>query len=62
MFYCDNPDAINDNDEMWVSELRVTGTKLIKFKDMHGFTSPEDFISGIGQNPSSWKEKEVINL
>ena len=62
IFHCDNPELINDNDEMWVSELTVTGSEMIKFKELIGFTSPEDFINGQGQHPGSWKHKEKIIL
>ena len=63
VFNCDDSDLINDNDEMWVAELRIIGEKMIKYKGLkHGFTSPEDFLEGNGMHPESWKEKEVIQL
>ena len=45
-----------------MSELTITGSEMIKFKELIGFTSPEDFIDGNGQHPSSWKQKEKIYL
>ena len=62
IFQCDNPELINDNDEMWVSELTVTGTEMIKFKDCKGTTSPEDFLEGEKQHPNNWEQKEKIIL
>ncbi len=62
VFECDDPTLFHDNDEMWVSELTITGSEMLKFKDNIGSTSPEDFIEGTGQHPSSWKIKEKISL
>ena len=55
-----NIDEVKDNDEMWVSDIIVSGR--IRFTDPIGIDggSPEDFISGINQSPSSWKTKDVL--
>ena len=62
VFRCENSEILHDNDEMWVAELKIVGPEMIKYKDIIGKTSPEDFLEGIGQSPKSWKIKEKINL
>ncbi|MDK2772975.1 MAG: hypothetical protein KYX68_12225 [Flavobacterium sp.] len=49
---------INDNDEMWVSDIMVSSNG-IRFSDPIGLSevSPEDFLSGENQLPSNWKTK-----
>lgn len=50
--------GINDNDEMWVSEITV-GEGGIRFIDPIGTDggSPEDFLEGAMQSPRNWKKK-----
>jgi len=54
-----NLDEINDNDEMWVSDLIVASGGL-KFTEPTSFMSPEDFLEGNGQTPREWKNKEQL--
>ena len=56
-----NVDEIKDNDEMWVSDITVSGGGL-RFTDPIGTDggSPEDFISGVNQSPSEWKTKGLL--
>ena len=53
--------SINDNDEMWVSDIIVSSGGL-RFTDPHGTDggSPEDFIAGLYQSPSEWKTKSSL--
>ena len=56
-----NINDINDNDEMWVSDIMVSSNG-IRFTDPIGLDggSPEDFISGENQSPSNWKTKSSL--
>jgi hypothetical protein len=53
-------DEINDNDEMWVSDIIISGG--LKFADPIGGDggSPEDFLSGLNQSTSDWKTKRKL--
>lgn len=53
--------SINDNDEMWISDIIVSSGGL-RFTDPYGNDggSPEDFISGLYQSPSEWKTKSSL--
>jgi hypothetical protein len=50
--------TINDNDEMWVSDIIVSSAG-IRYTDPIGVDggSPEDFISGVKQLPEDWKTR-----
>lgn len=56
-------DSFKDNDEMWVVELEVK--EVIKFtgyiENNIQAPSPEEFISGEGQNSKDWKFKNGVN-
>ena len=56
-----NVNEIKNNDEMWVSDITVSSGGL-RFTDPIGIDggSPEDFISGINQSPTSWKTKDTL--
>ena len=56
-----NVNEIKDNDEMWVSDLRVLDGG-IRFSDPFGTDggSPEDFIAGVNQSPRDWKTKDYL--
>ncbi len=64
VFYASNFDIneVNDNDEMWVSDIIISGG--IRFTDPFGTDagSPEDFVSGSGnmQSPSNWQTKSNL--
>ena len=53
-----NISEINDNDEMWVSDIIVSPGGL-RFTDPIGTDggSPEDFLAGDMQSPRNWKTK-----
>ncbi len=53
-------DDINDDDEMWVSDIIISGG--LKFTEPIGLDggSPEDFLSGNNQSPSNWKNKTTL--
>lgn len=54
-----NIDEIKDNDEMWVSDIKVL-TGGIRFTDPIGSVdagSAEQFLEGNKQSPSDWKSK-----
>jgi len=55
-----NVDDIKDDDEMWVSDLIISGG--LRFIDPIGTDggSPEDFLSGNNQSPQNWKTKESL--
>ncbi len=62
VFFADEMPDINDNDEMWVSEIEIAG-KVIKFKGVAvGYVSPEEFLAGCNQRPEDWKEKITEQL
>lgn len=52
--------SINENDEMWVSELEVMDGGL-RFSGQEGFNSPEDFLEGKNKHPSQWKNKSKLD-
>lgn len=56
-----NVNEIKDDDEMWVSDIIVSSDGL-RFTDPIGVDggSPEDFISGENQSPSSWATKSSL--
>lgn len=53
---------LNDNDEMWVADL-VVGSGGIRFsgKETLG-PSPEDFLEGQCMSPSSWKNRDQLDM
>lgn len=57
-----NVDEIEDSDEMWVSDIIVSSGGIRFTKPTSGIDggSPEDFISGEKQAPSSWKNKSTL--
>lgn len=52
---------INDNDEMWVSDL-IVSTGGIRYTDPVGIDggSPEDFLEGNNQSPKCWNNKTSL--
>jgi len=53
-------DEINDNDEMWVSDLMIVDGGVKFTGRHHGALSPEDFLEGEFQLPSSWECRENL--
>ncbi len=55
-------DDVNDNDEMWVSDIIINGG--LRFTNSthssHSACSPEDFLAGTHQLPTDWKNKEPL--
>jgi hypothetical protein len=63
VFYAHNFDIneINNDDEMWVSDI-IISSGGIRFTDPIGVDggSPEDFLDGVNQSPSSWKTRSKL--
>lgn len=57
-----NVDDVNGNDEMWVSDIIISGG--VRFTDSvhttHSVCSPEEFLSGAHQPPSDFKNKQDL--
>ncbi len=53
---------IKDNDEMWVTDLIVSGGFRYTgpLDNTHSNCSPEEFLEGVGQNKSLWKHRENL--
>jgi hypothetical protein len=56
-----NINEIKDDDEMWISDI-IVSSGGIRFTDPIGGDggSPEDFLDGVNQSPSAWKNKGIL--
>lgn len=52
-------DSINPNDEMWSTNMIVSGGNRYFGKDVNSF-SPEDFLDGMYLMPSHWEQSEPL--
>jgi len=55
-----NVDDINGNDEMWVSDIIISGG--LRFTNPIGIDggSPEDFLDGNNVSPQCWNDKDIL--